>query len=41
MFFTLIIFYDETRRIYLRAGIDRSVKGRVKYTGWIARNTFW
>jgi sodium/potassium-transporting ATPase subunit alpha len=41
MYFTLIFFYDETRKIYLRAGIDRSVKGKVKYTGWIARNTYW
>lgn len=41
MYFALIIFYDETRRSYLRAGIDRSVKGKVKYTGWFARNTYW
>jgi len=41
IFFTLIFFYDETRKIYLRSGIDRSVKGKVKYTGWIARNTSW
>ena len=41
LFFPLLFFYDETRRIYVRKGIDRSVPGKVKYRGWIARNTLW
>ncbi len=41
MYFCIILFYDETRKIYVRAGIDRSVKGKVKYVGWLARNTYW
>jgi hypothetical protein len=40
-YFTLILLYDETRKYFLRKGIDKSVKGKVKYTGWIARNTFY
>lgn len=40
-YFVIIFFYDETRKIYVRAGIDKSVKGKIKYTGWIARNTHW
>ena len=40
-FYMIIHFYDETRKVYLRRGIDKSQKGRVRYTGWIARNTYW
>jgi len=40
-YFAICFFWDETRKIFLRRGIDRSVKGRIRYTGWMARNTFW
>lgn len=40
-FFGILFFYDEVRKIYLRKGIDKSEKGKVKYVGWIARNTHW
>ena len=40
-YFTLAFFYDETRKIFVRKGVDRSVKGKVKYTGWLARNTLY
>lgn len=40
-FFAIIFFYDEIRKIYLRKGIDKSDKGKIKYPGWIARNTYW
>lgn len=40
-YYALIFIYDETRKIFLRKGIDRSVKGVIKYNGWVARNTFW
>ena len=39
-YFTIILFYDEVRKVFLRKGITR-VNGRVKFTGWIARNTFY
>ena len=40
-YFMIIFFFDEARKILVRKGIDRSVKGKVKYTGWFARNTLW
>jgi TRAP-type uncharacterized transport system fused permease subunit len=40
-FFSLIYFFDETRKIYLRKGISRDKNGKIRYTGWVARNTFW
>lgn len=40
-FFALLFFFDEVRRIYLRSGIDRSVRGKVTYRGWVVRNTYW
>jgi hypothetical protein len=40
-FYMIIYFYDETRKVFLRKGIDKSQKGKVRYTGWIARNTYW
>ena len=40
-FFAILFFYDEIRKIYIRKGIDKSEKGRIRYTGWIARNTYW
>jgi len=40
-YFVLIFFFDEARKLYLRKGIDRSIPGKVKYPGWVARNTLW
>jgi hypothetical protein len=40
-FFSIMLFYDEVRKVYLREGIDKSVKGKIKYFGWMARNTFY
>ena len=39
-YFTIILFYDEVRKVFLRRGIKR-INGKVKFTGWIARNTFY
>lgn len=41
MYFSVILFYDETRKVLLRKGFDKSVKGKIKQTGWITRNTFY
>lgn len=40
-YYMLYFIYDEARRIYVRSGMDKSEPGRVKFTNWIARNTFW
>ena len=41
-FFMVIIFYDETRKVFLRLGMvySRST-GRIKFDGWIVRNTYY
>jgi len=33
--------YDEVRKVWLREGLDKKLKGKVRMTGWIARNTFY
>lgn len=40
-YYLFYFFWDEVRKIFVRSGVDNSVKGQVKYTGWIAKNTFW
>ena len=40
-YYLFYFFWDEVRKIFVRAGVDTSTKGQVKYTGWIAKNTFW
>lgn len=40
-YYMLYFFWDEVRKIFVRRGTDNSVQGKVKYTNWIARNTFW
>lgn len=41
-YFVAMYFYDELRKIYVRAGIVRdAVTGKTIYTGWVARNTFY
>ena len=37
-FFTVIFFYDEVRKIFLRAGVNKET-GR--YDGWVVRNTYY
>ena len=37
IYFALIFFTDECRKIYVRRGIIR-VKGIIKYQGWLAQN---
>ena len=39
--FVKILFYDEFRKILVRKGTTMTAAGRIKYTGWIARNTYW
>ena len=39
--FCTIFFYDEMRKYLIRGGIGRSATGRVKYTGWFARNVYY
>ena len=39
--FTKMIFYDEVRKIFVRKGTTINEKGRIVYTGWMARNTYW
>ncbi len=41
VYFAIVFFYDEVRKIYVRKGIDKSEPGKVTYTGWLARNTYW
>jgi hypothetical protein len=41
---SIILYYDETRKVFLRRGITRVIKeneSKVKFTGWITRNTFY
>jgi len=41
-FFMIIIFYDETRKAFLRWGMVYSqTTGRIKFDGWVLRNTYY
>jgi hypothetical protein len=41
-FTTLLFFFDEVRKIYLRQGIDKNRRtGRQEMNGWVVRNTYW
>jgi hypothetical protein len=40
-YYMLYFIWDEARRIYVRSGTDKSLPGRIRFTNWIARNTFW
>lgn len=41
-FFMIIIFYDETRKVFLRLGmvVSKTTK-RIKMDGWVVRNTYY
>ena len=40
-YYLTYFLWDEVRKVLIRAGTDRSDLGRIKYTNWVARNTFW
>jgi len=41
-FFTVIIFYDESRKVFVRMGQKvSSYDNRMKIDGWVARNTLY
>ena len=41
-FFMVIIFYDDTRKVWLRRGMVKSkTTKRIKYDGWVVRNTYY
>ena len=41
-FFMIILFYDETRKVFLRKGMVVSrATGRIKFDGWVVRNTYY
>jgi len=40
-YYLLFFMFDEARKVFIRSGTDRSDPGRIKYTNWISRNTYW
>jgi hypothetical protein len=41
-FFMIIMFYDETRKVFLRRGMVHSRStGKIKFDGWVVRNTYY
>jgi hypothetical protein len=38
--FCLLFFYDEVRKIYVRLGILQE-GNKLRYVGWVARNTYY
>lgn len=41
-YFAIIMFYDECRKAYLRDGMKLSrTTGRLKFDGWVVRNTYY
>jgi hypothetical protein len=40
-YYLIYFLWDEVRKVGVRAGTDRSIPGKIKFTNWIARNTFW
>jgi len=42
IYFSVIFFYDECRRVLVRRGITRNPKtGKIRLTGWLAQNNLW
>jgi hypothetical protein len=40
--FSIIFFYDEIRKFYVRKGMRKDPKAmRTMYDGWLARNTYY
>ncbi len=47
-YFTLLFFYDEARKVFVRRGLERigkegkvSKDGKLTQTGWVRRNTLY
>jgi len=40
-FYSVIFFYDELRKIYLRNGMVRGADGKLRLKGWIVQNTYY
>ena len=40
-FFMVIIFYDEVRKVFLRRGMKIGSNKRIKFDGWVVRNTYY
>jgi len=42
IYYSVMWFYDETRRVYVRKGITKDpITGKTRFTGWFTRNTLW
>lgn len=42
VWFTVILFYDEVRKLFVRRGMRKDMKSGVTYyDGWLARNTLY
>ena len=42
LWFTIILLYDEVRKMFIRRGIRKDKKsGVIFYDGWLARNTLY
>jgi hypothetical protein len=42
IWFSVILFYDEVRKIFIRRGLRKDKKsGVIYYDGWLARNTIY
>lgn len=37
----MIYFYDELRKLFMRQGMIKQKGKRVKFNGWVARNTYY
>jgi uncharacterized membrane protein len=40
-YYFFYVLWDEVRKVYVRSGTHKTESGEIKYTNWIARNTFW
>jgi hypothetical protein len=41
-FFMMLFFYDELRKVFVRAGIEKNPRtGLPVLNGWVVRNTYW
>lgn len=36
-----LFLYDELRKIFVRMGMQKTESGQIKFTGWVARNTYY
>ena len=40
-FCAIFFFLNETRKIFMRKGIHKTPNDKLKYSGWLARNSYW